>query len=171
MNEDDKTPKKAFNEKAPEPTIADKDNTNYKPKPPTFANSSSPRLAPTGNVPVTQKEQEFEIEFIPYDPAEHPINLGTDDLTLLWEDNGYTVKIKQEEQQHKEGIDSGRISRLALEKDGEASVYFDYGEWVKSPKTPLEIQMVDDIKADVNHAPDKDFKGFHDPDPDDDHEI
>ncbi|PCI01609.1 MAG: hypothetical protein COB76_00990 [Alphaproteobacteria bacterium] len=163
-------PKQTENEEEEDKRIiAKKDNTNHKPKPPSFSQSSSAAVAPTGNVPVTPKDQEFEIEFIPYDPAEHPINLTTDDLTLDWEDNGYRIMIKQEDQPHDQGIDGGRISRLALVKDNEPPVYFDYGEWVNPPKSPLECQMVDEIKEDLNATPEKPFKGFSGPDSD--HEI
>ncbi|MCV6575857.1 MAG: hypothetical protein OIF58_08995 [Cohaesibacter sp.] len=155
--------------------VAEKDSTRKSITPPKFAPGSGPRNAPMGSVAIATDEQVLDIELIPYDPTEHPINLGTEDLTLDWEEHGYRVMVKQEEQPHAQGINGGRISRLALvkEEDAEivADVYFDYGEWINPPLTPLQRQMVDDIKIDLNATPDKDFTRVDDPENDHDHEI
>lgn len=186
MSKDDKRLKDTFNESAsnipPKQTenekeedkriIAKKDNTNHKPKPPSFSLSSSAAIAPTGNMPVTPKDQEFEIEFIPdFDQDEPNIDLTLDNTLIDGKaSNGIEFIIKQEDDPSSLGIDGGRISRLTLVQNDVPSAHFDK-EWIIEPKTPLEIQVIDEIKEKFNDTPEIPFKGFNDPDPDNDHDI
>lgn len=161
-------------------TVAEKDNTTLHPKPPSNLRITTPSLSPTGSVPVSTKSQNEkpdasltaqDIVFEPYDPSEHPINLSTDDITLDEQINEYRVLTKVDDLPNENGIDGGRISRLAFVIDGDAEVYFDYGEWIRPPKTPLEHRMVDDIKDDLNATPEKDYSGFATPETDNDPEL
>jgi len=182
MSEDDKRPiKNEFNKagtkkNVPEEdhrTVADKGNSGLTPSPPSFAKPNNPERAPAGAVPIQQKqEEEFDIIFTPDFAPEPNINLGTDDITLDEEMNEYRVLTKVDDFPNDNGIDGGRISRLAfIDQDGEASVYFENGDWVREPSTPLENQMVDDIKEDLNQTPDKEFKRIETPTNENDHDL
>jgi|GEM_PF-2715768 len=155
-------------------TVADKDNSGLTPSPPSFSKPNSPDRAPAGTVPVQppKHEEEIDVIFIPAEETEADMNLGTDDVTLDEEINGYRVLTKVDDVPNENGIDGGRISRLAfIDQEGEASVYFENGDWIREPSTPLENQMIDDIKEDLNQTPEKEFKRIDFRSNDHDHDI
>lgn len=174
MNEDHKNPKSAkkwFNLEAEDKVVAEKDSTNMQPNPPDFIIEFVPEFAPIGSVSVQRNNKNNSANLEPETPKEEPIDTSRDDISLEWEDHDHTIIVKQEDEQWEKGIEGGRISRLVLIKDDDPVVAFQDGKWVEPPESPLHIQMVDEIKDDLNDTPKKEFKGFHDPDPDNDLDI
>jgi len=138
----------------------DKDNADYRHKPPTFGIAGTSRQGPPGS--VGYRKQEI-IQIIRGDPAKEGWVHG-----LLMDGSGYGFSAKLASAPSLYGLDGGRIERLALRlENGYVSAFYNHG-WQVQPELFRDQQALEKIQ-DYLDGRDREFAPIVPRSPDKDH--
>lgn len=176
MNDDDKSPKKAFNENAPKPTIIrDQDNADKEYTPPNNESHPRPNAAPRGMSGINTGGQQagdtdFEIELLPEksNMVWHEIIDGNYDHSENLK--GYSFELTLLNEANQKGLEDSNIKQLDLKKDGLIVSRFDEGQWQHESHLPKAREIIEHLKEKFP-VPKKEFKSFNDMNPDDGNDI
>lgn len=148
-----------------QPKLRDKDNAQPRVKPPGGVTRPAYNLAPPGMSGIKTASQP-RVRQGPETERQQPTTFrdnGKDQSP--WIDGkitsmkGYEFKARLFDEPSNLGIDSGKIARLDVRKDGELVLRYDQG-WAVDPKTPEHKEALHRIRNGLDDTPAKDFKGF-----------
>ena len=148
--------------------LRDKDNAQFKPKPPKGVSRPAPNLAPPGmsgiKTGLRSSPQKPQRQAEPSKQAGISVNGDQRDKSQ-WIDGkiltmkGYEFQAKMSDEPSKFGIDGGKIEKLDVRKDGDLVMRYDRG-WDKDPQTPEQKEALQRIRNGLDDGPQKQFKGF-----------
>ncbi|WP_298959434.1 hypothetical protein [uncultured Roseibium sp.] len=145
----------------------DKDNTAHTMKPPTWGIAGTNRQGPAGTIGYRGP--------MPETPSQKPhIEITMGDLNKdLWIHGkiatmeGYSFRMRLENLPSEQGLNHGRITGLAINKDSNLVAFYSQG-WAMRPETEKHMQALDKIQQHFD-PPEKEFKPIAPPSQDKDH--
>lgn len=148
-----------------------KDNTQFVPKPPSFALGGTSGNGVRGT--LGYKEQWSAAERVAASPEIDVTKVGSD--TNLWTDGeitkmeGYRFMAKVNDERSADGIGGGNITKLQIWKDDRPIAAYDRG-WKQQPETAEQKRAVEVIRN-VFDEPKREFTKIVPPNKDKEHDI
>jgi hypothetical protein len=136
--------------------------SNVAPKPkPQNVRTNAP--SPTGTISVGgRRDVNITVTNEEIPSQEIAVPLDRNDVNLEYQDKGFNVLLRVDDNKSDRGVDGGRISRLTL-TEGEIGnekihAHFESGKWEQDPSTFVENQIIDDAKKQNNGLTAEDLK-------------
>ena len=161
MSDDDKTNIGKFNNTSKKTevedtrTVAEKDSTKMEHKPPNITRMGASHNTPMGTVPI-KSSRNVNIIVTTEEMPDRNISVLMDrsDINIDYENKGFTVLVRRDDEKSDRGIEGGHISRLTLAKgdigDEKIFAHYDDGRWIEKPSTFLATQVVMEAKTQDN---------------------
>jgi len=161
MSDDEKSNVDKFGKSSQKPevedtrTVAEKDKTSQYLQPQDTISIGAAAFSPMGTVSVKgSRDVNISVTSEELPDREIPVLMDRSDINIQYENKGFTVLVRRDDEKSERGLDGGHISRLTLAKGElgkeEILAHFDRGQWIKEPSTFLAKQAVMEAKKQDN---------------------